>query len=194
MNASGSIASIDSCAKQKQQRQHLSALCKHKYRTDYHRHGPMGIVRPLTSKVVILGAIAVTTLIIAGCTMNSFSLDIMGIIGIAVESGQGFSQAKTYHNLFSLAGVILEQARFLDTGRYYLGLGTLACLLIATTLFVPILQVWVPVRQWLAPLSQRADGVFTLPLNALPLGNMSKFTLSASSSRVGKSGVLVILW
>ena len=154
-NASASIASIDSCAKQKQQRQHLSALCQHKYRTDYHRHGPLGIVRPLTSKVIILGAIAVTALIIAGCTMNSFSLDIMGIVGIAVESGQGFSQAKTYHNLFSLAGVILEQARFLDTGRYYLGLGTLACLLIATTLFVPILQVWVLVRQWLAPLSQR---------------------------------------
>lgn len=49
----------------------------------------------------------------------------------------------------------MEQARFLDTGRYYLGLGILASLLIITTLLVPILQVWVLVRQWLAPLSQK---------------------------------------
>lgn len=154
-DASASIASIDSHAKQKQQRQHLTALCQHKYRIDYHSHGPEGIARPFTSKVIFLGGIAVTALIIAGCTLNSFSLDIMGIIGIAVESGQEFSQAKTYHNLFSLAGVLIEQGRFLDTGRYYLGLGTLACLLIATTMVVPIIQVWVLVRQWLAPLTQK---------------------------------------
>ena len=145
----------DESASIQKEEQHLDALCHHKYRTDYHRHSQMGIVRPFTSKVIILGAIVVTALIIVGCSLNSFSLEIMGIIGIAVEFGQDFLQAKTYHNLFSLAGVIMEQARFLDTGRYYLGLGTLACLLIATTLFVPIVQVWVLVRQWLAPLSKR---------------------------------------
>ena len=153
-NAAVDHLASESASIQKEE-QHLNALCHHKYRTDYHRHSQMGIVRPFTSKVIILGGIVVTALIIVGCSLSSFSLEIMGIIGIAVESGQDFLQAKTYHNLFSLAGVIMEQARFLDTGRYYLGLGTLACLLIATALFVPIVQVWVLVRQWLAPLSKR---------------------------------------
>ena len=133
----------------------MEALCYHAFQTDFHTKERLGTVRPYANKIVIFGAIIVTSLIITGCSLYSFSLEVMGLVGIAVESGQEFAEAKTYHNLFTLVGVIMEEARFLDTGRYYVGLGTLCALLILTTLIVPIVQVWVLVRQWLAPLSKR---------------------------------------
>jgi len=133
----------------------MEALCLHRFQTDFHTKERLGTVRPYANKIVIFGAVVVTTLIITGCTLYSFSLEVMGLVGIAVESGQDFAEAKTNHNLFTLVGVIMEEARFLDTGRYYVGLGTLCALLILTTLIVPIVQVWVLVRQWLAPLSKK---------------------------------------
>lgn len=129
------------------------ALCNHCFQTGFDSKSATATVHPRTNKLVVLGAVLVTISIILGCSFNSFSLEVMGIMGIAVESGQDFARAKRYYNLFTLVGSIMEEARFLDTGRYYVGLGTLSALLLVSTLLVPIIQAWVLVRQWISPLS-----------------------------------------
>jgi len=139
----------------KDTRESLAALCNHRFQTDFHSKGRLGTVRSSVNKAVLISSVTIMALIIAGCTLYSFSLEVLGLIGIAVESGQDFAEAKTSHNLFSLVGVIMEEARFLNVGRFYVGLGTLSALLILTTLIVPIAQAWCLVWQWLGHFSKK---------------------------------------
>jgi hypothetical protein len=100
-------------------------------------------------------ALAVTALVIAGCILPSVSMAVLGILGVAVESGQEFEEAMNYRSVFTLVQVLMNEARFLDTAGDYIGLGTLSAIFIVTILVVPILQVLTLLRQWFMPLTQK---------------------------------------
>ena len=95
---------------------------------------------------IIVSCLAI--LFILGCTLPSFSLEIFGLVGIAVESGQKFEQAETFYSIFTVVEVLLSQAAFLGTLGDYIGLGVLSLLLVLTVLIVPIAQSFVLIWLW----------------------------------------------
>jgi hypothetical protein len=94
-------------------------------------------------------------LVVIGCAVPSFSLEILGIVGVAVESGQGFEDATTHHSVFTVIKLLIEEARFLDTAGDYIGLGTLSILLVSTVLLIPIVQSLALLRQWFSPSTRK---------------------------------------
>ena len=111
------------------------------------------VVRARVNGFLSILVVCVAILVIVGCIVRSFSLEILGIVGIAIEFGQDFDQATTYHSVLSVIKMLLEQASFLDIGRYYVGLGTLYLLVLVTVMIVPILQSIALLYQWLRPMS-----------------------------------------
>ena len=91
--------------------------------------------------------------VIAGFVMPSFSLEILGLIGVAVESGQEFEPAITDHSVYTIVRMLFDQARFLNTIGDYIGLTVLCCLFAGTVLIIPILQCIFLVMQWFIPLT-----------------------------------------
>ena len=112
-------------------------------------------VRRGVSGSLIVVALVVIGLLIAGCIVPSLSVEVLGVLGVAVESGQEFNAAVTEFNVFSLVRLLFDEARFLDAPGDYIGLGTLGILFVMTILVVPILQTLTLARQWFAPLAQK---------------------------------------
>jgi uncharacterized membrane protein YhiD involved in acid resistance len=101
-------------------------------------------------------AIMLVILVIVGCVLPTFSLDILGIIGVAVESGQQFQDATTRHSIFTVIQLLFEEARFLDTTGGYIGLAVLSMVLLFTVLIVPLVQAGALLRQWFYPMTRQA--------------------------------------
>jgi len=121
-----------------------------------HRGDAHGLqVRRGVDPAVMVFAFVVVFLVIYGCSVPSFSLEVLGIIGVAVESGQGFDEAVTYHSVFSVVGLLLEEAKFLGTAADSLGIGSLCTLFILTILVVPLIQIGALVCQWFVPLTKK---------------------------------------
>ena len=166
-------------------------------------------VRRGVSGCLALTAIAVTILVVVGSTLASFSVEALGLIGIAVESGQGFEAAINHYNIFNVANLLMDEARFLGSAGDKIGLGTLSALLITTVLFVPILQVLALLRQWFVPLTEKQRSrtsvlieilqawqyvevyVFALVVAAWQLGPLSEYLINAYCD--GLSGTLATL-
>ena len=55
------------------------------------------IVRNWVNCLLIIFGIAVVACILVGCILATFSVEILGLIGVAVESGQEFREAKNDH-------------------------------------------------------------------------------------------------
>lgn len=113
------------------------------------------ITRRGTSSLLVIFAAAVGVLCVIGCVLPSFSLEILGILGVFVESGQEFSQARTEYTVFTIIGLLFEQANFTGRVADYLGLGSLAGLLVISVLVVPILQSLVLLYLWLRPMGTK---------------------------------------
>jgi hypothetical protein len=94
-------------------------------------------------------------LIVIGCAVPSFSLEVIGVIGVAVELGQGFEDATTHHSVFTVIKLLLAEAHFLDNVGDYIGLGTLSVLMAFTVLLVPIAQSLALLDQWSSPATRK---------------------------------------
>jgi len=104
--------------------------------------------------LVILTAILAAIFMIVGCALPAFHFELLGIVGIVVESGQKFDRAIAYYSIFSIVKNLFEQAAFLDLPGQYLGLGLLSIILIATVLIMPLLLIGLFLRLWFAPLTR----------------------------------------
>jgi len=108
-------------------------------------------VRPWVNKLLLLGSICLIAALIAGCVIPSFSLEVLGIIGVAVEAGQNSKDAITQHSVFTVIQLLFEEAGFLGTAGDYTGLGALSVLFVFTVLLVPIMQSLVLLIHWFRP-------------------------------------------
>jgi Paraquat-inducible protein A len=119
------------------------------------------------NKAVCATVLCLTFLVVLGCTLPSFSLEILGIVGVAVESGQAFEEAKTYHSVISVVQLLLEQASFLDTTCDYIGLGVLSFLFLLTVLVVPIVQSLVLAWQWFSQSTMKTKSKISILVEIL---------------------------
>ena len=121
-------------------------LCNHSYNLDYEASTQRASARKGANRVVITLLLGLSALVAVGCSIPSFHIEILGIVGIAVESGQQFEEAKTLYSVFDLAKMIMNQGRYLGTTSDLVGLATLASLLVMT---VFISCHWLKLHQWL---------------------------------------------
>jgi len=127
------------------------ALHQHQFSRPHRGETEKLIVRPWVNTLLLLGSICLIVVVIAGCSIPSFSLEVLGIIGVAVETGQNSKDATTQHSVFTVIQLLFEEAEFLGTAGDYFGLGTLSMLFVFTVLLVPIMQSLLLLRHWFRP-------------------------------------------
>jgi hypothetical protein len=132
-----------------------TALRQHQFSRPHRGETEKLVVPRLINNGLVFAVFSMVVLVILGCTIPSFSLEILGLIGVAVESGQGFEDATTHHSVFTVIKLLMEEARFLDTVGDFIGLGTLSALLVLSVLLVPILQSLALLRQWFLPSTRK---------------------------------------
>ena len=86
-----------------------------------------------------------------GCIIPSFGLELLGILGLAIDIGND-GAANIQHGLFSIIETIMHQATYLNDIASYIGLGTLCVLFAVTVLIVPILQSMLLILMWFIPM------------------------------------------
>jgi len=136
-------------------------LCTHQFGRPHRGGAEKLIVRNWVSHVLIFLAVCLSVCVIAGCIIPSFSVEIFGLLGVAVESGQDFRDANTNHSVFTVIKLLLDEAQFLGTIRSYVGLVSFSLIFASTVLIVPILQTMVLLRQWFVPMTTKQQTKMT---------------------------------
>jgi len=124
------------------------SLRQHRFGRPHRGETEKLVPRRYVDKLLLACAVCLGALVIVGCSLPSFSLELFGLVGVAVEFGQDFQEASAYHSVFSVVGLLFEQASYLGSAKDYIGLGVLSILFISTLLFVPIIQSIALLRQW----------------------------------------------
>ena len=174
-----------------------SPLRKHSFVLDYEASTERAHVRKGTSWLFATVLVLFVLLVICGCSLPSFSIETFGIVGLAIESGQQFQEAKTSYSVFDLSKMIMDEARYLSGASNYVGLGTLASLLVICVFLVPLAQATSLCVQWFAPtnVEQRRKNfvsneclaawqymevyVLSIVISAWQLGGVSEFMINA---------------
>jgi Paraquat-inducible protein A len=131
------------------------ALRDHKFGRPHRGEKEKVVVKTWVSYLLIILATCVVSLVIIGCIFPSLTVDILGVIGVAVELGQGSDAASTSHSVFTIVQLLIQEAKYIDTAGSYVGLVVLSCLFIGTVLVVPIIQSLMLLRQWFSPMSKQ---------------------------------------
>ena len=106
------------------------------------------VARNYVDKLLKFCVLSIVVCVITGCILPSFSLELFGLVGVAVEFGQDFEEATLNHSVFSVIKLLFDQAGYLGTAGDYIGLIVLSILFVSTILFVPIIQSITLLRQW----------------------------------------------
>lgn len=175
----------------------ISPLRKHSFVLDYEASTERAHVRKGASFLFATMLLSFVLLVICGCSLPSFSIETFGIVGLAIESGQQFQEAKTSYSVFDLSTMIMDEARYLSTASDFIGLGSLASLLVICVFLVPLAQAASQCIQWLAPtnVEQRRKNhvanecfaawqymevyVLSIIISAWQLGGVSEFMINA---------------
>jgi hypothetical protein len=177
-----------------------TALKQHSFMLDYEASTERAQVRKCTSWLFATLLVLFVLLVICGCSLPSFSIETFGIVGLAIESGQQFREAKTSYSVFDLAKMIMAEARYLNSASDLVGLGTLASLLVVTVFVTPLTQAVSLFGQWFLPTNiyQRRKNmvaneilsawqymevyVLSIVVSAWQLGGVSEFMINAYCS------------
>lgn len=113
-------------------------------------------LRRLTSVLFIVGSTILIALLLIGYLLPSFSFENLGIIGIAIEFGQNFEEARREYGISDIAQLLMDQGRFLDSASDTLGHFSVVALLVASTLIVPYMLIASTLFQFWFPLGAAA--------------------------------------
>jgi len=130
-------------------------LRMHGFKLDYEASSKRAMVRRSVHWILSAALLFFMILVICGCVLPSFSMEVLGLVGLVVESGNQFEQAKVFYSVFDLANMIMDQARYLNTASDLVGLGTLASLLVITVFLVPLAQAVSLLAQWFYPMTKK---------------------------------------
>lgn len=130
-------------------------LCTYAFRRIHRAESGNLIVRRYVNPLLVMLAVTVSVLVTVGCVLPLFSVNILGFVGVLVESGQRFQAADTGYSVFGVIQVLFEQANLTGSTTDYIGLGSLSVLVVGSVLVVPILQAIALIVQWFATLNQQ---------------------------------------
>lgn len=130
----------------------MEVLHRHAFQRPHRGEADKLVVRQFVNPMLLAFFLCTAGLVVAGCLLPSYSLDILGLVGVLVESGQDFQAAKTEFSVVSTLGVLLDQAELTGGASNFIGLGSMSILLIFSVLLVPVLQSATLIVQWFMPL------------------------------------------
>ena len=144
----------------------LPALRMHHFKLDYEASTSYAAVRKEVSAILTAFFVVFMFLVILGCSMSSFSIETVGLLGLAIESTNEFKDAIVHYSVFDLANMIMDEARYLNTTSNYIGLGTLSSLLVITVFLVPLAQAISLFIEWYRPMNtdQRQRNVVVIEI------------------------------
>ena len=125
-------------------------LCKHTFTRPHRGESDKLVVPRGLNVLLVFMALLLLIFVIIGCTVPTFSQDIVGIVGVAVEAGQDFEDARVGYSVFTMIHLLMDEARYLDYIGGYIGLGSLSTLVVLSVLVVPIVQALALIRQWIS--------------------------------------------
>jgi hypothetical protein len=137
----------ESCAK--------TVLKNHQFGRPHRGQEEKLVIKKWANFLFVFLVLSLVVLVLIGSILPSLSTEILGVIGIAVESGQSFQEATTDHSVITLVALLIEEAKFLGTPGSYIGLGVLSFLFLFTVLIVPMLQSISLILQWFYPMTMR---------------------------------------
>jgi len=135
----------------------FGALCNHRFDRDGVKKGNNLYVRNWVNYVLVFSAMSFVALTIWGCVSTSFSLEVLGIIGLLVESGQDFKDAYIGYSVFDIVNLLSSQSKLLGKASDSVGMGILSSLLILSVFIVPIIQATLLLRRWFMPLTGKSQ-------------------------------------
>ena len=131
-------------------------LKMHEFTLDYEASSKRAIVKRSVNWVLPAVFLSFVILVICGCILPPFGIEVFGMVGLAIESGNLFGQqAKEFYSMFGLANMIMEQARYLNMAIDLGGLGTLVSLLVIMVSLVPLAQAATLFAEWFLPVTKK---------------------------------------
>ncbi|GAX20731.1 hypothetical protein FisN_7Hh041 [Fistulifera solaris] len=125
------------------------------YRRPHRGDNKALVARSFVAPLLLLSGAVVVAFVVAGCVLPSFSAEVMGFFGIAVELGKGpDTEAVTHYSLFKMIEILFKQATYSGDVGDYIGLGALSALLIATVCIIPVLQTALLLSSWFVSMNQ----------------------------------------
>lgn len=129
-------------------------LCQQLFGVGDHKPDKRLRAKTGSNHVIVFIATFVVLIMIVGCSIPAFHFEILGVVGVVVESGQQFDRAIAYYSVFSIASNLIGQAIFLQSPAQFLGLGLLSLILIVTALILPLALVGMYLWLWFAPMKR----------------------------------------
>jgi len=130
-------------------------LCDHAFKRPHREESDKLVARPTIGPLLLFLSTSLCILIVVGCILPSFSVVVLGIVGVLVESGQAFIAANTNYSVFTTIKLLFDQASLTGGVGDYVGLGTLSVILVVSVLIIPVLQSLVLLVQWFVPLTRK---------------------------------------
>jgi len=115
-------------------------------------------IRELVNPVITVTGIVICVCIIVGCALPSFSIDILGLLGVAIEFGQEFRQAVIKQGVFSIVNLLVNQGQSLGEATHLIGMIFISVVLIFTVVVAPLVQTTALWWNWMMPMTARARG------------------------------------
>jgi Paraquat-inducible protein A len=142
-------------------------LCNHEFTRPHRGETSKLQARSWVSLAFVFLCVTTVTLLLVGCILPSYSFDYLGLVGVAVESGMDFEEAKVYLGVISTAQLLMDQARFLGTAKDTIGLLSISIVLVLTSMIVPIAQVFTLLVEWLVPVRRVAANRLRVAIEVL---------------------------
>lgn len=142
-------------------------LCSYPFSRIHRDASEKLVVRRFINIVLPMGSFMMCVLLAVSCDIPSLKLETLGILGLFIELGQNLEPAIRYEGVFTMAQLLIDQAKYLGGFRNYIGLGTVVILFVATVLLVPIAQIMTLVFHWFAPLTPKRREKVALVLEIL---------------------------
>jgi len=131
-------------------------LCNYEY-TRLHRDDPNDklTVRSSTNYLVFGTAGLLCVLLILGCSLPTFSVEVLGLLGLMIEAGQDFNPSITMFSVFTIPVFIMSQAQIMQSNAQTIGLLIFSFLFVFCVFIAPLLQTIALVYLWYRPMTDK---------------------------------------
>lgn len=126
------------------------------------------VTRRVASHAVVAGTFLLIIFLSMGCAMDSVGVEIQGLISFISGLGApGNTGVYKEFAIFSIAKLLMDDARRLGTSKYIASYLFLSMVIIMTVFFVPILQSLSLVYHWLKPMNDKERKRFSVVIEVL---------------------------
>lgn len=109
-----------------------------------------------SSKVLIcLVGLATFILLILGCSLPSFRIDLIGLAAELIKAGEETQTSSQLFSIFDIVKVVMDQALYLNTAPHYVGLTSFCILFLSTTLVTPSILTILLLSIWFVPMGAK---------------------------------------